>query len=80
VIVVSKRADWQSFFGLILLGLIISLVFHFCFASRYSLNQFGNRPWQTIGSLNRYSNEGALLYIAAFGIVFSTYWLGFRLL
>ncbi|MEO8391365.1 MAG: hypothetical protein ABI700_00095 [Chloroflexota bacterium] len=46
------------------------------FASRYSLNQFGNFPWQTIGTLNRYSSGGALLYIAAFGIVFGGYGLG----
>jgi Helix-turn-helix len=77
---VFHRSSWQSLFGLILLGSIVSLVFYFCFAARYSLNQFGYRPWQTIGFMNRYSSAGALLYIAAFGVVFSTYWLGYRLL
>ena len=66
--------------GMILLGLIISLTFYLAFVSRYDLGQFGNRPRQTIGSLNQYSNEGALLYITAFGVVFGAYGLGYLLL
>ena len=77
---VFHRTYWQSCFGLILLGSIIGLVFHFGFASRYSLNYYGIFPWQTIGTLNRYSSGGALLYIAAFGIIFSAYGLGYWLI
>ena len=79
-IFVTLRPYWKLFCGLVIFGLIISLTFYGGFTARYRLQQFFNFPRQSIGTLNRYSNEGALIYSAAFGIVFATYGLGYRLI
>ncbi len=42
--------------------------------------QYGDLTRQTIATLNHYSNEGALLYIVAFVLLFACYWLGYRIL
>ncbi len=75
-----QRRPTLQVISLLLCGIAISLLFHFGFAARYSLNQFGNLPRQSIGTLNQYSNDGALLYILTFVLLFACYWLGYRIL
>jgi DNA-binding XRE family transcriptional regulator len=77
---VFQRRPTFQFISLMLCGIAISLLFHFGFAARYSLDQFGSFPRQSIGALNQYSNEGALLYILTFVLLFACYGLGYRIL
>lgn len=60
-------------------GLAAGLLFHFAFAARYPLDLFGDRPRQSIGTLTRYSNEGAYWYIGGMAALFGVYALGFSL-
>ncbi|MEP6988040.1 MAG: hypothetical protein ABI970_20730, partial [Chloroflexota bacterium] len=76
----SQRRLITPFIGLALCGIAASLIFYFGLAKRYSLMQFGDLPRQSIGTLNQYSNEGALLYILTFALLFACYWLGYRII
>ncbi len=58
----------------------MGLLFFYGFAGRYSLSQFGNLPRQSIATLNKYSNEGALFYIVTFALLFACYWLGYQII
>ena len=71
----NKRAN---FAGIAICGLVISLLFHFAFSSRYSLDQYGERHRQSIGNLTDYSNEGAYWYIGGMAALFTVYALGYR--
>ena len=74
------RRQIAPFIGLILCGISASLLFYFGLAKRYSLAQYGGLPRQSIGTLNQYSNDGALLYIVTFALLFAAYWIGYRLI
>jgi len=78
--IVSQRRLIVSFIGLTLCGIAASFLFYFGFAGRYSLAEFGHLHRQSIGTLNHFSNDGALLYIATFILLFVCYWLGYRIL
>ena len=74
-----QRRPITSYVWLALCGVAASLIFYFGFAARYNLIVVGYRPRQSIGTLNQYSNEGALLYIVTFAALFAIYWLGYRI-
>ncbi len=76
----SQRRPLVSFFGLAICGIAVGILFFYGFAGRYSLSQFGNLPRQSIATLNKYSNEGALLYIVVFVLLFAAYWLGYQII
>ncbi len=59
-------------------GLLMAVLFHFAFAARYTLAQYGQQAQQTAATLNHLSPEGAFLYIAGFLLLFGLYWIGFR--
>jgi hypothetical protein len=73
----SKRAN---FVGLAICGLVIGLSFHIAFASRYSLEQYGERHRQSIGTLTNFSNEGAYWFMGGMAVLFVAYALGYRLI
>ena len=75
-----QRRPLAALIGLILCGSAESLLFYFGFAKRYSLMQYGDFHRQSIGTLNQFSNDGALLYIFTFALLFACYWLGYRLI
>ncbi|NDJ62783.1 MAG: hypothetical protein GYB67_16795, partial [Chloroflexi bacterium] len=60
-------------------GAAITLLFHYGFAARYSLAEFGDRHRQSFGTLTRYSNEGAYWFIGAIFALFVCYALGYWL-
>ena len=76
----SQRRPLISFIGLTICGIAVGLLFFYGFAYRYSLSQFGYLPRQSIATLNKYSNEGALLYIVTFVLLFACYWLGYQII
>lgn len=59
-------------------GLAMTAIYYFGFAQRYSLAEYGDRPFQTIASLNNLSVSGAFLYVFGFIALFGLYWLGLR--
>jgi len=65
------------FYWIVICGLAIILLFHYGFASRYSLNEYGARPRQSIGTLTDFSNEGAYWYIGSMALLFVLYGLGY---
>ncbi len=75
----SQRRPITAVIGLILCGIAASLIFYFGLAGRYSLSQFGDLHRQSIATLNQFSNDGALLYIVTFILLFACYWLGYRI-
>ena len=54
------------------------LTYHLGFAARYSLDEFGSRPRQTIGTLSEFSNEGAYVYIGSMIALFTLFALGYE--
>jgi hypothetical protein len=70
----------MNFVGIAICGLAIGLLFHVAFASRYSLDQYGERYRQSIGTLTHFSNEGAYWYIGGMALLFAVYALGYRLI
>lgn len=68
----------MNFVGLVLCGLVIGLSFHVAFASRYSLDQYGHRHRQSVGTLTYFSNEGAYWFIGGTALLFAAYALGYR--
>lgn len=63
---------------LLLCGLLMFLTYHLGFAARYSLDEFGSRPRQTIGMLSEFSNEGAYVYIGSMIALFTLFALGYE--
>jgi len=43
------------------------------FGDRYSLNAFGDRPRQSLGTMTNFSNEAAYLYVGAMVVLFMLY-------
>lgn len=66
-----------QFSGLVICGLMMALVLHIGFAERYSLAEFGRRPRQSIGTLTRFSNEGAYWYIGGMIALFLCFAIGY---
>ncbi|MEP7286611.1 MAG: glycosyltransferase family 39 protein [Chloroflexota bacterium] len=63
---------------LIISGLLMSVIFHMAFATRYSLSNDADKPLQSIATLNNFSADGAFLYVAGFAALFGLYWLAMR--
>ncbi len=76
----SQRRPIISLIGLTVCGIAASLLFYYGFAARYSLAKYGDLHRQSIGTLNKYSNEGAFAYIVVFALLFACYGLGYRIL
>ena len=65
---------------LILSGGAMAICFHLAFSARYSLADHGQKPLQTVATLNNMAADGAVIYVAAFSALFGLYWLGYRAL
>jgi hypothetical protein len=63
---------------LALTGLLSAAIFYAGFSARYGLAAHGLKPFQSIGTLNRFSAEGAIIYVLAFVGLFCCYWWGYR--
>jgi succinate dehydrogenase/fumarate reductase cytochrome b subunit len=66
-----------SMYAIIICGLFMILVYHVGFGARYSLEQYGERPRQSIGTLTGFSNEGAYWFVGGMALLFALYGLGF---
>lgn len=55
----------------------MSLVFYMGFGARYSLELYGERPRQSIGTLTGFSNEGAYWFVGGTALLFILYGLGY---
>jgi hypothetical protein len=66
-----------STYTLIICGLLLMMVYHFGFGARYSLEQYGERPRQSIGTLTTFSNEGAYWFVGSMALLFILYGWGF---
>jgi hypothetical protein len=64
-------------YAIIICGLFMILVYHVGFGARYSLEQYGERPRQSIGTLTGFSNEGAYWFVGGMALLFALYGLGF---
>src|SRR5258708_36826536 len=53
-------------------------IYYFAFTSRFPLTDYGDKPYQSVATLNGYSAEGAFLYIGGFAALFGLYWFGLR--
>jgi hypothetical protein len=61
-------------------GLALAALYHAAFAQPYSLEQFGARPRQSIGTLTNFSNDAAYRYIGGMAALFVVYAVGLRLI
>ncbi len=69
--------SWVCLCWIVICALTITLLSHYGFASRYSLDQYGDRPRQSIGMLTDSSNEGAYWYIGSMVLLFTMYAFGY---
>lgn len=63
---------------LVLCGLATIAIFFLGFTARYSLAEHGNKPMQSIATLNGMAASGAVIYVIACAVLFGLYWLGMR--
>lgn len=69
---------WPSWVVLAVCGVLMTLVLHLAWGARFPLSLYWSKAWQSIGTLNFFSPEGALIYILGFGVPFGLYWFGWR--
>ncbi|HUN05217.1 MAG TPA: hypothetical protein PLQ56_01390 [Aggregatilineales bacterium] len=66
-----------SSYIIIICGLLLMTVYHIGFGARYSMEKYGERPRQSIGTLTTFSNEGAYWFVGSMALLFVLYGWGF---
>src|SRR4051812_23146143 len=67
-----------AYVWLLVCGLLMCLIYYVAFTSRYGLGVYGDKPYQSVATLSKFSADGAFLYVGGFIALFALYWFGMR--